>query len=218
MNANHTIGDPGELAACYAVGAMTPHETEAFEQHLASGCAACLAEVRANAELVTELYGAVTPAAVPPGVREALLNRITKHVAGASHAGADGHSHSAEGTQVWRAWQPPRVQGGLFTQRADEGAWEPTDIKGIEVKRLFVDPERDQITMLVRMAAGTAYPKHIHRGPEECFVISGDLRVGERVMGAGDYQRAEPDSLHGVQSTERGCTLLIVSSLSDELV
>jgi len=72
--------------------------------------------------------------------------------------------------------------------------------------------------MMVRMAAGTSWPAHIHAGPEECYVLAGDLRVGELHMHAGDFQRAEAGSRHGVQSTEGGCTLLLVSSLHDTLV
>jgi anti-sigma factor ChrR (cupin superfamily) len=80
-----------------------------------------------------------------------------------------------------------------------------------------MDSARDRMTCLVRMAAGTAYPRHIHAGPEECLVLEGELRVGDEMLRAGDYQRAAPGSHHPVQSTDRGCLLLIVSSLSDEL-
>ena len=74
------------------------------------------------------------------------------------------------------------------------------------------------MTMLVRMEAGSSYPQHIHDGPEECYVLQGDLRVGDEVLGRGDYQRAAPGSRHGIQSTENGCLLFIVSSLTDEII
>ena len=74
------------------------------------------------------------------------------------------------------------------------------------------------MTAMFRMAAGTSYPEHIHDGPEECYVLEGDLHVGDRmVMHAGDYQRATPGSEHDEQWTEGGCLLLVTSSLSDEL-
>lgn len=65
---------------------------------------------------------------------------------------------------------------------------------------------------------GTAYPCHVHDGPEECYVHRGELCVAGETLRAGDYQRAAPGSLYVVQSTENGCLLLIVSSMTDELV
>ena len=99
-----------------------------------------------------------------------------------------------------------------------DGSWEDTGVNGVQVRRLFVDPPRNQMTMLVRMEAGSSYPQHIHDGPEECYVLQGDLRVGDKVLRSGDYQRAAPRSRHGIQSTENGCLLFIVSSLTDEII
>jgi anti-sigma factor ChrR (cupin superfamily) len=126
---------------------------------------------------------------------------------------------SQEATQVWRRWTSAPEADGVFTLRAEETGWEKTDIAGIEVRNLFADRERNYVTMLVRMAPGTAYPTHRHAGVEECFVLDGDLRVPPgRHLHAGDYQRAAGDSLHGIQSTDEGCLLFIVSSTEDELV
>ena len=86
------------------------------------------------------------------------------------------------------------------------------------MKPLFVDRERDYVTMLVRMAPGTSYPCHRHGGAEECYVLQGDLHVAGQVLHSGDHQRADDASEHGVQSTEEGCLLLIVSSQHDELL
>ena len=72
--------------------------------------------------------------------------------------------------------------------------------------------------MLVRMAPGASYLPHRHHDTEECFVLDGDLRLHDSVLHTGDYQRAEAGSVHGVQRTEGGCTLLIISSTQDELL
>jgi anti-sigma factor ChrR (cupin superfamily) len=85
-------------------------------------------------------------------------------------------------------------------------------------KQLYVDPARDTVTMLVRMEPGSSYPPHRHGGPEECLVVEGDLRVGDVVLQAGDYQCAAGDSTHDVSTTVNGCILLIVSSQYDELL
>src|SRR4029077_15255305 len=97
--------------------------------------------------------------------------------------------------------------------------FEPTSIEGIDVRRLFVDEGADRVTMLIRMAPGTAYPAHRHGGVEECFVLEGDLEIGEEFeMNAGDYQRMDGGSAHPLQSTRGGCLLLLSSSRHDELL
>lgn len=110
-----------------------------------------------------------------------------------------------------------RLKGapGLTTLRSDE-AWEATEYEGIKVRRLFVDRKRATVSLLVKMAAGARYPRHRHAAVEQCYVVEGDLRTSETVLLAGDYQRAEPDSVHGMQWTENGCTALIISSIHNE--
>lgn len=205
MNTDHPIGDPVDLASGYLTGAMNDEQCAAFEAHLAQGCAACETELRGFEPVAAGLFRGIVPVAPPLAVRDALLARMREA------------SPPARELQVWKRWAPDRANQALFTRRSDEGDWEPTSIAGVDIRRLFVDQERDRLTMLVRMAAGTAYPSHHHSGPEECYVLQGDLHVGEQVLHAGDYQRAAFGSHHGVQHTEGGCLLLIVSSLSDEI-
>lgn len=126
---------------------------------------------------------------------------------------------AAANVQLWKQWSaPPAASSSLFVLRGNDGEWEKTEVEGVEVKQLFVDQERDYVTMLVRMQPGSSYPSHRHGGFEECYVLQGDLSVGENVMRAGDYQRAAGGSVHVVQSTAQGCMLFIVSSQHDELL
>jgi anti-sigma factor ChrR (cupin superfamily) len=106
---------------------------------------------------------------------------------------------------------------GLTTLRFEEGSWRKTRFEGIEVRRLFIDRGRGTVSMLVRMAAGARYPGHRHAAVEECYVIEGDLHISGTVLLAGDYQRADLDSVHGDQWTEKGCTAFIISSLHNEV-
>jgi anti-sigma factor ChrR (cupin superfamily) len=200
----HPMGEPAELAALYAAGAMPGEQRAQFEAHL-DDCAACLEEARRLDGVVTQLFSATPPAPVAAPLREALLARVSA----ANHAA---------GPQVWKRWGADDPQQDLFVLRGEEAPWEPTGIDGIDIRRLFVDRPRNQMTMLVRMEAGTAYPRHVHDGPEECYVLQGELRVGDDTLRAGDYQRAAPGSKHAVQSTDTGCLLLIVSSLTDEIL
>jgi anti-sigma factor ChrR (cupin superfamily) len=101
--------------------------------------------------------------------------------------------------------------------RAGEGEWQIVK-DGVYAKQLYVDVERDRVTMLVRMDAGASYVPHRHAAPEQCFVLEGDIREGDDVFRAGDFQCVARGSTHGAQTTESGCLLLIVSSLHDELI
>ena len=104
----------------------------------------------------------------------------------------------------------------LVNSLASQGEWEPTGVPGIEARRLLVDGRRERVSMLVRMAPGSSFPAHVHNGDEECYVIQGDLQVGDLTMRAGDYQFAPAGTRHPMQSTEQGCLLLLASSTKDE--
>jgi len=205
MNHERLTDSERETAALYALGALSEEDASAFEAHLGRGCSACADVLAAFKEVVRGLGYAAPPAAPSPALRQRLLERLTLEP-------ADGLRG-----QVWKEWSsdPP---GPWHLLRANEGEWVGTGFKGVSVRRLFVDRDRQTATMLVRMEAGSAYPAHRHAAPEECYVLEGDLYVGDAVMGKGDYQRVEGDYIHGVQSTRRGCTLLIVSSLGDEIL
>ncbi len=181
---------------------MSAVESEHYARHL-DLCPLCRAEVTECGRVLGELTQAAPESTPSPAVWQEIRRRI--HVS----------------AQPWKNWSaaPASVrESGLTFVPSDAGDWEETDVEGVSVRRLFVDRARDSVTMLVRMKPGSSYPRHRHNGPEECFVLQGDLRVGEALMRAGDYQRAEVGSLHAVQSTEDGCLLLIVSSLGDDLI
>ncbi|MEB2363831.1 MAG: cupin domain-containing protein [Bryobacteraceae bacterium] len=141
----------------------------------------------------------------PPGLRTKVLSAIRRATAEVPH-----------GPQVWKNW-PGSPAGSLHVVRQGEGDWENVRA-GVMAKSLYVDPERDIVTMLVSMQPGSTYVPHRHAGPEQCFVLEGDLHDGERVFRAGDFQCAKAGSVHNAQWTESGCLLLIVSSLNDELL
>ncbi|MEZ4654339.1 MAG: cupin domain-containing protein [Candidatus Eisenbacteria bacterium] len=196
-----------EMAALHALSALSPEEEKTFTSHLVD-CPACqelvasLQDVSASLEML-----ASPPVTPPPQIKERLLAQIAVE------------NERARKTQVWRNWQADasHTRRGLITVRAGEGTWEETDAPGVSVKPLWIDSERDYVTMLVRMQAGSSYPGHLHAGVEECLVLEGDLQVAGQELHAGDYQRANEGSEHGIQATRDGCLLLIVSSQHDSL-
>ena len=116
----------------------------------------------------------------------------------------------------WKQWSGAE-HGSMHVVREGEGEWQRVR-EGVYAKQLYVDRTRDLVTMLVRMDPGAKYVPHRHAAPEQCFVLEGDLRDEGVVCRAGDFQVLAPGSVHGAQWTQDGCTVLIVSSLHDELL
>ncbi len=203
-------------AALYVLGALPPDERDSFAAHLTAGCRPCTQEHEQIAREVAEVDLAAlsdADASVPsPRLRERLMVDI------------EGRAPAEQAPErSWQRWNEGALPGaldpaGLRTVAGGERGFEPTAFAGIQVKPLSVDEARRCVTMLVRMGAKSSYPPHRHSTREECFVLSGELSVGERVLRQGDYQVAEAGSTHGVQSSEQGCLLLIVSSQDDVLV
>ncbi|MBW7904363.1 MAG: cupin domain-containing protein [Phycisphaerae bacterium] len=195
---NHPEFTPAEWVTLYVSGALSEPVRGAFEEHLKL-CESCRLATRG-------LEAATRDALDAPGPLDRAAPSTVPHAA----AGGD--------TQVWKRWTPPPTRDGLCIVRAEDGAWEDTGVAGVAVRQLYADRAHNRATMLVRMTPGAAYPRHLHNSPEECLVLEGDLSVGANTLHSGDYQRAEPGSTHGVQSTRAGCLLFIVSGLDDDLL
>jgi len=197
-----------ELLPLHVLGILDAEDRLHVESHLASGCTACAEEHRTLTVAAAELAFSVTPVQPPQRLRDAIL----------AAAAATPPVPAAEPRRIWRSWKPDPTPDGLHLVRADEGEWEEV-LAGVTVKRLSLDSERGLVTMLIRMAAGTSYPRHRHAGAEECLVLEGSLQVGaDLLMLAGDFQRADAGSVHLPQSTPEGCLLLVTSSLDDDLL
>lgn len=214
-----------ELCELSALGVLEFQDRERLARHLADGCAECEARLHECREIAADLAEeAAAPLEPRAAVRRELFARIDAAEAGelekAKPGGVEPEPADEPSHQPWKGWSrddASKAAGFLF-KKFDEGAWEPTGVEGIEVRSLFVDPANNRMTALFRMAPGTTYIPHRHDGAEECYVVEGDLRVGDVVMHAGDYQHAAEGSIHGEQSTENGCVLLISSSMSDQLL
>lgn len=181
-----------DMATLYTLGVLSPEETQAFVEHLRTGCTWCAAEVQ-DAERLVGLLGYNAPAAQPPPtVRRRLLASL-----------------APENTPAADAGQPqPDMTPDFFYIRASEGRWAEFS-PGVLVQVLYTDPATKRSTVLVRMAPGARLPQHQHLGVEELFVLEGDCHVAPgQVLQAGDYFRAEAHSVHGVTFTEAGTTFL----------
>lgn len=201
-----SLSELSEQAALHVAGALPADEAAAFEADLVqdSSRAAELASLRAVGEALAR---SISPAEPPPSAKASLMARLDQM------AQADGAK--ARRDRIWRDWDADAA-ASLYTLHAHEGSWDPTGVEGVEVRRLFVDRANNRMTAMFRMQPGASYPEHDHAGIEECYVLQGDLHVGDDlVMRAGDYQRAGGGSEHAAQWTEGGCLLLVSCALND---
>ncbi|MBK7877397.1 MAG: cupin domain-containing protein [Planctomycetes bacterium] len=207
--------DLRDEAVRFVLGSMDEDEARRHRLHLGD-CRVCRDEVAAlqsTAERLVLLAPAVPP---PAGTFERILDRVRTSQAAPSPRRAED---DAVRGQVWKRWTDDGgVSSGFTYVDRDERAFEPTAFPGVRARRLFVDQANQRVTMLVRMDAGATFPPHRHSGPEDCYVLEGDLDTGHKVMHAGDYEHSLPASVHATQSTRGGCLLFIVSSLGDEII
>ena len=206
---HNSISD--ELAETLTLHAMDLLDADAatnLERHLAEGCHVCEQHLKELRDTVAAV-SATAPSLVPPA-------HLRDRVMAAVHTAPCASPVSASGDGAWPALRlayPP----DLLIVRSNDEDWQQV-AAGVWAKRLYVDEKRDTVTMLVRMDAGATYGPHRHAGPEQCYVLEGDLRAGELVVSSGDFQCAAEGTVHGTQRTESGCLLLVVSSLRDELL
>jgi anti-sigma factor ChrR (cupin superfamily) len=198
--------DARDQLAQHVLGTLPEPEARTLALHVAA-CAVCRREADELLSVVHAL-GALGPRREPdPGTWARIRERI--------RAKSGSGTPSPFSRVLDRGGEGNALRATLV--RAAEASWTPTGVPGIELRRLHVDRANDRATILARMAPGASYPAHVHAGPEDCFVLEGDLWEGERKMSAGDYEHAPGGSRHEVQTTREGCLLLIVSSLGDRV-
>ena len=95
---------------------------------------------------------------------------------------------------------------GLLTVRASEGEWK-TFLPNVSIKVLR--REQDTLTYLLKLEPGAALLPHDHPHDEECIVLSGEARIGDLVVRAGDYHCAYAGKPHGVITSEQGAVLFL---------
>ncbi len=100
--------------------------------------------------------------------------------------------------------------------RAGDGAWQ-SPFPGIQVKKLFFDPNSLNTTWLVRMAPGGVYPSHRHAGLEHLYVLEGDVVFADHTLHPGDYEVRGPATRHSSATTAQGCMLLVINNQRDVL-
>ena len=174
----------------YVLGALAADEVRVVEAHLAA-CAECAREVESLRPVIDSFADWPTDVLRPAS---SLWDRLAERV------GADKGA-SRENTR-WLKSEP---------------VWEEA-ATGIHCKLLATDPETNRVTMLVRLAPGTAYPPHRHAGEEVLHLLHGELWIEDRKLQPGDCNRSEAGTSDQRVWSETGCTCVLITSTEDVLL
>ena len=142
------------------------------------------------------MLGDVAGADVPPEASARIKSRVIARIA-----------QPAAGAPEPRS-TPAAARPGFIDVLADS-PWQSL-APGVEMKILFEDAAAR--SCMVRLQAGAQLPPHDHdEGLEECLVLQGDVWLGERHYGPGDYQLAERGTRHAKVRSDRGCVMFVRS-------
>ena len=222
--------DNAELAELYAAGALTEQETREFEARVRSGDADLRRELDRVRPVLEALLGG-DEAAVAGYLRERIeagvrcagepadremdeLSRaaVPSERALAAVGGGGGGGEWGDEEGAFGAHDSDAIGSeGLFILRASEGRWRATGIRGVRYRTLSTDRKSNRRTFLLRMDAGALLPDHDHASTEEIYLVQGDLKIGEQILGAGDYFRATPGARHGTPVSPNGCVCIVIS-------
>ena len=190
-----------EMAALYALGALSQREARAFEEHLADGCDSCRIELEAFEQTADALALGAPEQEPSQSVREKLITAINNE---ADSKKIETHSAKSD------------LQS-FVSIRTTDGKWTKAQ-EGIFIKPLFYDDQSGLATTLVKMMPGTALPAHQHNGVEQFFIIEGDCSVRGEVLGPGDYHRASAGTIHETTFTDHGTIFLLVAPVEYTVV
>jgi len=104
----------------------------------------------------------------------------------------------------------------MLVNKAADRAWTPTGVDGIE-RSLFRNNDTGGRSSVVRLAAGTRFPRHAHHGTEEVVVLAGTVIIGGAELQAGDYLFTSPGEEHDVVAVT-DASIFVSSQKSTPLV
>ena len=102
----------------------------------------------------------------------------------------------------------PTPHGSVYVKPQDM-AWTPSQFPGIDMKVLYQDAERGEMTVLLRWQPGATLPFHKHPEIEQSYVIEGSFYDHDGICRAGEFVYRHPQSKHETRSDE-GCVILAI--------
>lgn len=219
--------DAAELADLYAVGGLSEVEQAELDARVASRDQEMAAQLRRVAPLIESLAtGFAVEEAPPADIRARVLSRVDavrqdeageqtlvrEMFADAREAAAQRSRSGARAQPVGVGPAGDAIPAEVIVRRAAEGRWWPTGLPGVWGKPLYKSRRADRETLLVKCDPGALIPRHAHEGIEELIVLEGTLRVGDVLLGPGDYIRSTPGADHGDAISPDGCICLFFTS------
>jgi anti-sigma factor ChrR (cupin superfamily) len=102
----------------------------------------------------------------------------------------------------------PTIGGSTYVKPQDI-AWEPTQFKGVSIKRLYEDKAKGELTCLLKWEPGAHLPMHQHPEIEQSYVIEGSFYDHDGICRAGEYVWRRSGSFHETRSDEGAIVLAI---------
>ena len=179
--------------------------------------------------------GSAPPILAIPAAREGRLDGLSSHVSrpAMTPVNPNAQRKPSSPTRIMGSAPPPSVRPspmperplrtvispGVTIVRPEAAEWQPHPVSpGVTMKLLFRDPRSGVYTALVRLAPGSMLGKRRHAAAEEMLLVSGIATVGNHEMRAGEYCRAEADTVHETITTTTGCTFFLCGSEHDEFL
>ncbi len=192
-----TVGSPfsacvhSDLVELFAIGALSPAQEAEFTAHL-DDCNSCRREIK-SLEPVVKSFAAWPGCEIAP--RDSVWSRVANNI---GLPESDARPLASLPELLSAGWEQPAP--------------------GIFCKILSTDDDAGRVSMLVRLEPGVAYPSHRHVGFEELHLLDGELWIDDRMLVAGDFNRAEPGTKDDRVWSARGCTCVLTTSLADILL
>lgn len=99
----------------------------------------------------------------------------------------------------------------------DDVPWQPLSVvgegmtEGCEVRVLSIDPADGATTCILKMPAGWTHGEpFVTDAPEQLYVLSGDLHIGEITYTEGNYTYRPAGVAHDSMWSNSGCTALVM--------
>ncbi|MEM7078706.1 MAG: hypothetical protein AAF513_08770 [Pseudomonadota bacterium] len=145
---------------------------------------------------------------------EQINQLITEAIAASNVSAGDGSGEARRSRMLANVKRRSRAPApeGTYTVRADDMPWEVFDT-GIERKRVVTDHGDGTHSCIYRLQPGAKFRSHPHKHQETCWVISGEVLVGEHPLQAGDMHVAEVNFDHPEVVARSEALLLIRSQI-----
>jgi len=87
--------------------------------------------------------------------------------------------------------------------------WAPSQFEDIQIKVLYEDKTKGEMTCLLKWEPGATLPMHKHTEIEQSFVLEGSFYDHDGICRAGEYVWRRPGSSHKTHSDEGAVILSI---------